>query len=578
MNSSPLSRFNLFRNLKLRNKLLVIYGAVTAFALILLLLLLRSHLGGELLKHEKQLLTDSLEQGAAQIQSRLDVCTVLSDVIYNNPDLLEACNISYGDRYFDMYAAYTNKIEPPLVTYRLLNPWIRQITVYSDCGLIAYKNLVEPLETLKEEDWFYLVNEKHSPVWIYTGEETPLLRVFRKFPQNSIYPYENYLCLDMSCEEFFRPLTTLSADSYGLVITDSAGAVIYEYHSFDSDSSPVDPSVFSGEKNPTKEQQDHYVFLTSTLSYTGWTLHYYKPLSALSQTVNATVGTSFFLIAFCFILLLFLTFLCVTTFLTPLSRFTAKIGSIGSGDISEIAPFMKAERKDEIGILVQTFNHMLDRIQTLISEVYVNRLNAREYQLKALRAQINPHFLYNTLSLINSKAIIAEQEEISRMAQLLSQFYRTSLNHGNDMTTIGNELENIRTYIEIQLLLCSNSFAVFYDIDDTLKEYPMPNLILQPIVENAIDHGLRNCHKPGLALSISLTRDGACIRIAISDNGCGMSLEEQAVLLSRDSRGIGMKNVDERLRLSYGGEYGLIMESRKEEGTKITVRIPVTQF
>ena len=171
------------------------------------------------------------------------------------------------------------------------------------------------------------------------------------------------------------------------------------------------------------------------------------------------------------------------------------ISKISLADIEKHELLIIPNRNDEIGKLIHTFNSMLKRIRSLIDEAYVQKLKAKEYQLNALRAQINPHFLYNTLSLISARAIIAEQTEISETVQLLTLFYRTSLNKGQDITTIRNELENIKAYISIQLILTNHSFLVEYQLEEALLELPIPCLILQPIVENAIEHGLRSSRR-----------------------------------------------------------------------------------
>ena len=180
--------------------------------------------------------------------------------------------------------------------------------------------------------------------------------------------------------------------------------------------------------------------------------------------------------------------------------------------------------------------------------------------MKALQAQINPHFLYNSLSLINWKAIMAGQEEISQMAQLLSTFYRTTLNKGKNITTVKGEWDNTCSYVQIQNLMHSGKMRVETRIDPEMLEYEMLNLLLQPLVENSIYHGIRE-------------KEGELI-FTVEDNGCGMEENVLKNILAADVGGYGVQNVQHRIQLYYGPEYGLSYESKINEGTRALLRIP----
>ena len=217
---------------------------------------------------------------------------------------------------------------------------------------------------------------------------------------------------------------------------------------------------------------------------------------------------------------------------------------------------------------------MVDTLNNLVNEVLLSKIRQQKYELEILQSQINPHFLYNSLSLINSKAIIDGQNDISQMARLLSTFYRTMLNKGQQITTIASELENTKSYISIQQMMHSHSFDVVYDIDDSVLDYPIPNLLIQPLAENAILHGLDHQELPGKAiLSISCYREEKDIVFKIMDNGCGMSDEECSQILTKDSKGYGVKNVHQRIQLYYGEEYGLTFHSTKGMGTYVLLKI-----
>ena len=167
--------------------------------------------------------------------------------------------------------------------------------------------------------------------------------------------------------------------------------------------------------------------------------------------------------------------------------------------------------------------------------------------MRALQAQINPHFLYNSLSLINWKAIRAGEEEISEMSQLLSTFYRTSLNKGSNVISVENELSNTEAYIKIQLMMHNYNFDVDFDIDDEIKEYYMINLLLQPLVVDIV--------------------------FEVEDNGVGMTKEMCEKILTSKSKGYGIKNVYDRIKVVYGDKYGLEFISIENQGTIARIRI-----
>ena len=236
-----------------------------------------------------------------------------------------------------------------------------------------------------------------------------------------------------------------------------------------------------------------------------------------------------------------------------------------------------SQSKDEIGVLVRTFTRMMDEINKLISQVYEAKIKLQKTEMKALQAQINPHFLYNSLSIINWKALEADNEEISRITLALSTYYRTSLNKGETMTIAANEIRNIDAYLQIQLIMHDNSFQVIKEIQEDTLSYSVPKLILQPLVENAIEHGLDVSEKEEKWLKISACKEKDALIMAVEDNGMGMSEEQAKSIITYRSKGYGVRNVNDRITLLYGEEYHLRVKSRQGEGCRIEIVIPVNK-
>ena len=250
---------------------------------------------------------------------------------------------------------------------------------------------------------------------------------------------------------------------------------------------------------------------------------------------------------------------------------TADIRSV-DGEKMEVG--ITSHRKDEIGILIRSYGHMMQRIQDLIQENYETKIAQKEFEMKALQAQINPHFLYNSLSMINWKAIEAGENEISKITLALSSFYRTTLNKGKTMNTIQNAVDNIKAYLSLQLYMHDNNFQVHYDIDPDTEDYDIPLLIFQPFVENALEHGLDLKEDDDRQIWIIISQDEKEIFIRIRDNGIGMDAETARHILEYDTKGYGVKNVNDRMKLHYGEEYKIKVESVEGVGTSVLLRFP----
>ncbi len=235
--------------------------------------------------------------------------------------------------------------------------------------------------------------------------------------------------------------------------------------------------------------------------------------------------------------------------------------------------------QDEIGMLMRHFNHMLTRIAMLLDDTYRLGIENKNLELKALQAQINPHFLYNSLDLVNCLAIQNDVPDIRRMVDSLARFYKLSLSKGDDIVTIASELEHVRCYVQVQNMRFGEGIHLDIRVPEGLLEYRMPKIILQPIVENAILHGILKKEDESGHIVIDGKVENARITLTVTDDGVGMSAEKLAGLLSGDAtnefHGYGIKNIHERLVLHFGAASGLEYESSPDGGTSVKVQLPV---
>jgi two-component system sensor histidine kinase YesM len=235
-------------------------------------------------------------------------------------------------------------------------------------------------------------------------------------------------------------------------------------------------------------------------------------------------------------------------------------------------------RTIEIGRLARTFNIMVGKIKELMTQAISDQEQKRKSEIKALQAQINPHFLYNTLDSIIWMAQSNKVKEITVMTSALAKLFRSSISKGQELVKISTEVEHITNYLKIQKMRYSNKLDYLIEISDSLQDYMSIKLILQPIVENAIYHGIKKKHGSGWIM-IRSEETESDILLIVEDNGIGMNNEKCISLLypttnHTDSRGVGVLNVHERLQLYFGTQYGLSYTSELGVGTVVTIRFP----
>ena len=245
---------------------------------------------------------------------------------------------------------------------------------------------------------------------------------------------------------------------------------------------------------------------------------------------------------------------------------------------SHLPTLMEESGSDEISILISSYNYMINKIQFLLEQQYKLGKDVERAQIKTLQAQINPHFLYNTLDLINWMAIEKQVPDICNMIQDLSTFYKLNLSHGADFVTISSELTLIETYIHLQNRKYENRFTLTLDVSEDIRQCCILKMLLQPIVENAIIHGILENDQDTGSIQISAREIREGLALTISDNGIGISpakLDEPNHQTADSSdQGYGIHNIRERIHLNYGKEYGISFRSSLSQGTSVEVTIP----
>ena len=230
----------------------------------------------------------------------------------------------------------------------------------------------------------------------------------------------------------------------------------------------------------------------------------------------------------------------------------------------------------EVQELSESFGHMVVKIQHLMETVRREEINLRKTELKALQAQINPHFLYNTLDSIAWMCEQGRNDEAVQMVNALAQLFRISISRGHELIPIRSELRHAESYLKIQKHRYKNQFSYRFNVDESCLDFLCNKITLQPIIENAIYHGINGLVDEG-EIVITLRADGSDVVFTVADNGVGMEEEQiQAILRKErsDHTGIGIKNVNDRLKIYFGEGYGITIDSEPDVGTTVTIRMP----
>lgn len=562
-----------YHNIKFRNKVslvCIIAGLIPVLALGVFCYVQVQTL---LINREKQAEQDTVEQAAFVLESRLDTYrNTISNVAWND-SIGQAVSRSYSNNY-EMYITYRDTVDPLFATISILNGDILSETLYTSSNLSPHGDTVRTIDDAKKMPWYS--NAVHVT--------KPTFYISRNDKEANIYcpifstrqKYKNYLSMKLNYNKIYSQLDTLFPHNFGAFLLDKNGTILYSYQDFSDKRLTIsDNQITAGVKGNTL--QENYIGIQRSLPAEGWTLYLFRPLNTVRVSTWPILLTVLLVVICCTLMLQVLTYFFSRAVVHPLETLTHNMQEIGHGGLFIDLP-PSEPGTDEISVLSKQFRIMVQKLQRLVNEVYKTKIEKQNYEIKALQAQINPHFFYNSLSLINSKAILAGQDEISEMAQLLSDFYRTTLNRGNSEISVEDEWKNTVSYIKIQMMMHSSSFQLIENLDPSICSCKMPNLILQPLAENAIIHGIdrRIVPGPGL-LKISGKLENGQILFLVEDNGYGIPPDKLHHILTAESSGYGLQNIQRRIQLYFGKEFGLSFTSTVNKGTKVTLRIPAQE-
>ncbi len=551
---------SVFQNLSFQRKIIVISFVASLFPLLLLTFFSIGIIQHFIVEREKSNNQDNLTSTYQQINLRLTTYEEAISFLTSSQFLVDELAIENPSN-FEQYDLYTNTIVPLFQSIYSQQETIANITLYTSINLYDHGKYVKKIIPGDITSHFKLNNTTNISYFVDTDN-------------NQIYLYSqlfsaknkdtNIIVFQLSPEAIFDNLENISNEPYQLTITDAEQKNLFKF----SNERPEQLGVLSRIFQRFNQSQ----IQNKKQLKNSWEITFSRPMYSVYNGIFLLVSAAGFIFLFA-ILMLSLSIIGLSkTVVAPIQKLADQMNDSPENTLN-LKPTYQSN--DEIGKLYQSFYQMIHQIQELINKVYKSEIKQQKHELRALQAQINPHFFYNSLSLINNKALLTGNQEISEMAQLLSQFYRLSLNNGKSRLSIAKELELTITYAKIQLKMHNYSFDLDIDVDEEIKQYEIITLLIQPFVENAIFHGIDHIEDQRRGkLTIRGKLLDNYLQFEISDNGRGMTANQLENILTHQGKHYGIQNVKQRISLYYGIQDAIVYDSTLNIGTTVRITLP----
>lgn len=543
-----------FRNMKMSLKLLVSYALFVAVAITGMGLVLFRSTQERLKDGARQMLAQAAQSAGSTLQERCvrveRSLSYLSSDTYVQRIINEENYLSEYQKAYDV----NNYLEPTIISVMEQNSLIAGLDFYTYGEVKNTRIFLRDIE--QAEDSLLRCGEK--PLWRRDGEEICVSRVLANIWQPN---RSAVMVCSVDREELFSNLLPELELNCALRLEDAEGTVIFEQSSI---------------SDPTAWEKNEHTRHVRSMAESGWTLTVEGDATPRTQMMRGSV-----LLPMCLILagLCILMLLAAWSFSVGISRRLDRLQKqVHSAVTEDYQNDIASDDRDEIGQITNSVGEIVRETRQLMQQTYQSELDRREAQIQALQSQINPHLLYNTLSNLNWRMIAKGDEEGSRLVTDLSRFYRLSLNGGQILSTISEELQHTETYIR---LYCATHEGqepeILRDIDEGLSACRIPGVVLQPLVENAFEHGRPKNGR--LRLRLCVREEGGRVRMSVSDNGSGLDWQGRGEMSAEDFfssyGGYGLRNVYRRLQLLFDEPCTMSFEPSQDGGTSVVLRIPL---
>lgn len=565
-----------FKNLNFQGKLVVGYLFLALIPMLCVTWYTYFNLRSILLEQSYDNINEEIEKMNQNFSMLLEPCLTTLDILYVDESL---CGYLSQDYSRDSYEEMFYYIDRKITGIYLVNPSISRIRFYSSNSTLPSDNYYFFNENVMADQERSHTRQAQGKV-VLNGVNSPegemhlcLERLLNVYPQGKT---ESILSLEIESNllnEFVKTQnktdTIFLTDSSGMILAASrperVGKNIVQWM---PDWKPADKiqTEFTDEGADkigisTESSFETYIVMISDKE-------------ATLKNMKTVSGQMMFLIFLSAAVVMILILLYSKWLSDRVSKVMYAARKLGDGEFDYVLEDMG---KDEIGQIGDAFNVLNVKIQRLIRENYEKKIKLQSEELNLMQEQINPHFLYNALSVISAMALRERGMQTVKSVKYLADFYRISLNKGKQILSIQEEMELLKNYMKIQKLRFGSSIQVEYDIKKELLTLKTIKLLLQPLVENSIHHG-RKSDEEVLMIRVRVQLDGEHVCFSVEDNGVGIKqdkLEKLRSQLEKFEEGYGLKNVHNRVRLTYGEEYGVKIESVFGKGTRVLVYIPI---
>ena len=573
-----------FLNLSMRGKLFSLFLLVSILPLLFFVSYSYQSVKEQLIDQTYSGMTLATSQITSNLQSKLKNYSKISTSLYLDVTLQEYLSKAYDGNadYLDAYRYIDNVMNNVLTT----NPEVSDITIYSTNPKMPVDNLfIKKLDdSIRQQPWFTKVQHTYGNVIftitpvkpdssLLTTEEQPMFTLVRYLNYNSLnFPY-GVLTIDVKESDLYA-LMGKEDSNKDIYIVNENGIIISSKDKslLNTDLGRLLPGQFKSGANSRFEStyKGEKVLVVYDTSSNGWKTVSIVPYSSFMAPAIASSNRILVMASICILFSVVLIYLVARMSTKRIESLLKSIRRMEREDFElETIPM----GHDEIGQMSFALHKMAGRLKNLINEVYKKEISKREAEMDILQAQINPHFLYNTLASISALAMEHKDPKIQDMVSHLAKFYRISLNKGKNLISLNEELNLTKYYLSIQQIRYEGLLHVHFQVDEAVLVHHTVKLALQPFVENCINHAIwdDDC---GITIIIRAYRDGDEIIVAIVDDGMGMTRQTLEKLQAKDEIGYGISNVDQRIKLAFGEVYGVTIASRLGIGTSVQIRLP----
>lgn len=434
-----------------------------------------------------------------------------------------------------------------------------------------------------------MIQEAHSGNgavrWLYPDDADPMLIMVREVRALDPMTLEEIgiLFIRINIERLVQDYAGMASEDSDIVLK-TGDELVYPYSKDPDGLAEALTPIQARDGYEIAEIEGDRIFLSQKRSsYTGWMYYNFVPYNRIFEQILWLKNIMIAVFAAAVLIVIALGMGFARNLTKPIRQLISQMKEVQYGDLDSMDHNLAApqvQQLDELGLLQRTFRLMIGRINMLIKENYANQLVIKETEFKALQAQINPHFLYNTLDSIHWLAKKNTQEQISSMVVSLGYLLRSSISLKKNVITLAEELEIVRHYITIQTYRFQHRLDFQLDIPELYHSASIPKLTLQPLLENAIQYGVETMIEPCRIRLYAEPVDGK-LALVVEDHGPGMEEDHlkkvlDGVAQTRGS-GIGLLNIRDRIMLSYGDDYGIQVESRAGNGTRVAVILPLPE-